>query len=79
MECKYAAHKLEFLTLKWAITNEFHVCLYSNSFAIYTDNNILTTARLDATDPHWVASLPNYNIAIYYNLEMTNVDLDALS
>ena len=29
-ECNYPAHKLEFLALKWAITNRFHEYLYGS-------------------------------------------------
>ena len=52
-EMNYAVHKLEFLALKWAITDKFHDYLYgSNTFDVYTDNNpltyVLTTAKLDA-------------------------------
>ena len=58
-------HKLEFLALKWSVTERFHEYLYGGHFDIYTDNNlltyILTTARLDATGQKWVASLANYN------------------
>ena len=47
------AHKLEFLALKWAITDAFHEYLYGGNFEEVTDNNPLTylptTAKLDAT------------------------------
>ena len=65
VESNYPAHKLEFLALKWAVTNRFHEYLYGNDFAIYTDNNpltyILTTAKWDATGHRWVAALAAYN------------------
>ena len=52
-EKNYPAHKLEFLALKWAVTNRFHEYLYGGEFDVYTDNNpltyVLTTAHLDAT------------------------------
>ena len=41
-EHNYPAHKLEFLVLKWAITNRFHEYLYGGQFDVYTDNNLLT-------------------------------------
>ena len=41
-ETKYPVHKLKFLGLKWAITEQFHEYLYGNIFDIYTDNNSLT-------------------------------------
>ena len=51
-ETKYPVHKLEFLCLKWAITEQFHEYLYRNTFDVYTDHNpltyLLTTAKLDA-------------------------------
>ena len=36
-KCKYLAHKLEFLALKWAITEQFHEHLYGNNFVACTD------------------------------------------
>ena len=51
-ERNYDAHKLEFLALKWSVTERFHEYLYGGSFEVYTDNNpltyVLTTAKLDA-------------------------------
>ena len=51
-ERNYDAHKLEFLALKWAVTDRFHKYLYGVTFDVYTDNNpltyILSTAKLDA-------------------------------
>ena len=34
----YDAHKLEFLALKWSVTERFHEYLYSGHFEVYTDN-----------------------------------------
>ena len=51
-ESHYPAHKLEFLTFKWAVAEKFYEYLYGLTFDIYTDNNllthILTTTKLDA-------------------------------
>ena len=51
-ETKYPVYKLEFLCLKWNITDQFHEYLYGNTFNVYRDNNpltyMLTTAKLDA-------------------------------
>lgn len=51
-ESRYPAHKLEFLALKWAVTEKFHDYLYGSSFTVVTDSNpltyLLTTAKLDA-------------------------------
>ena len=65
------AHKLRsFLALKWAIMEQFHEYLHWNTFVVYMDNNpltyILTSAQLDATGHHWVASLANYKYALSY-------------
>ena len=82
-ESHYPAHKLEFLTLKWAVVEKFHEYLYGLTFDVYTDNNpltyILTTAKLDAASHHWVTSLANYNFRLHYWTGKTNIDTDALS
>ena len=82
-ERNYPAHKLEFLTLKWAVMDRFHEYLYGSQFDVYTDNNpltyILTSAKLDATGQRWVASLANYDFRIFYKSGKSNVEADALS
>ena len=82
-EKNYSAHKLEFLALKWAVTERFHEYLYGGEFEVYTDNNpltyVLTTAKLDATGQRWIASLANYNFRIHYRSGRSNIDADALS
>ena len=82
-EKNYPIHKLEFLALKWAITEKFHDYLYGNEFTVFTDNNpltyILTTAKLDATGQRWVALLANYPFAIKYCAGTSNRVADALS
>ena len=82
-ERNYPTHKLEFLALKWAITDRFHEYLYGGQFDVYTDNNpltyILTSAKLDATGQRWVASLANYDFRIFYKSGKTNVEADAFS
>ena len=82
-EKKYPAHKLEFLALKWAVTDKFHEYLYGNSFQVFTDNNPLTyilgKAKLDAAGYRWVAALANYNFCIFYRPGKTNTDADTLS
>ncbi len=56
-ESRYPAHKLEFLALKWAITDQFHEYLCGSKCEVFTDNNpltyILTSAKLDATGQRW--------------------------
>ena len=82
-ESKYAVHKLEFLCLKWAITDQFHEYLYGNTFDIYTDNYplmyVLSSTKLDAMGHRWIAGLANYNFHIHYKSGKSNVEADALS
>ena len=82
-ERNYLAHKLEFLVLKWAVTDRFHKYLYGGKFDVYTDNNpltyILTSAKLDACGQRWVASLVSYDFRLFYRTGKMNVDVDALS
>ena len=57
--------KLEFLALKWAITEHFKEYLLYQPFLVRTDNNpliyIMSTPNLDATGHHWVSALAKYN------------------
>ena len=69
-ERNYPAHKLEFLCLKWAVTDKFHDYLYGNQFEVCTDNNPLTyvlkSAKLAATEYRWFAALNTYNFCLKY-------------
>ena len=85
-EQNYYLHsgKLEFLALKWAITEQFRDYLaYGPGFTVYTDNNPLTyvmsTAKLTATGHRWVASLADFNFCIKYRPGKANKDADFLS
>ena len=82
-ENSYDAHKLEFLALKWSVTERFHEYLYGGHFEVYMDNNpltyILTTVRLNVTGQTWVASLANYNFKIFYRSGKLNAEADVLS
>ncbi|MCG8032787.1 MAG: reverse transcriptase, partial [Candidatus Thiodiazotropha taylori] len=82
-ERNYPAHKLEFLALKWAVTEKFHDYLYGANFDVVTDNNpltyVFTTAKLDATGQRWLAELSNYNCSISYRCGKQNSDADGLS
>ena len=82
-EHKYPVNNLEFLALKWAITEQFHEYLYGNHFVLYTDNNpltyVLTSTKLDATGHWWVAGLVNYSFTLNYHSGKVNMDADALS
>jgi len=82
-ERKYPAHKLEFLALKWAITDRFKDLLYGHQFEVLTDNNpltyVLTSAKLDATGQRWIAELAMYDFEIKYRPGRNNQDADFLS
>ena len=83
MERNYPAHKLEFLALKWVVTDRFHKYLYGGKFDVFTDNNpltyILTSAKLNACGQRWVASLANYDFRLFYKTGRSNVEANALS
>ena len=81
-EKNYDNHKLEFLALKWAITDKFHQYLDGENCEVFMDNNpltyLLTMAKLDATSQRWVSSLTNYNFKLHYKNGKLNVEADAL-
>lgn len=82
-ERNYPTHKLEFLALKWAITEKFSDYLTGQTFSVFTDNNpltyVLTSAKLDATGHRWVTALSSYNFSITYKPGKSNTDADLLS
>lgn len=82
-ERNYPAHKLEFLALKWAVTEKFNDYLYGCDFEVWTDSNPLTyvqtTAKLDATGHRWLAALNSFNYTIKYRSGSKNADADGLS
>ena len=69
-ELKYHSSKLEFLALKWAVTEQFHEYLQYQPFTVCTDNNLLTyilmTPNLDALGHCWVVALAGYNMKLEY-------------
>ena len=82
-EWNYDAHKLNFLSLKWAVTYSIHEYLYSGKFEVYIDNNlltyILTTSKFDVIGQRWVDTLAPYDSNLHYNLGWQNVIGDSLS
>lgn len=82
-ESRYPAHKLEFLALKWSVTEKFHDYLYGANFTVVTDSNpltyVLTSAKLDATSYRWLAALSTFSFKIQYRAGRHNHDADALS
>ena len=77
------AHKLEFLCLKWAVTEKFHDYLYGNQFDVCTDNNpltyVLTSAKLNATGHRRLAARNTCNFSLKYKSGKFNGDADGLS
>ena len=82
-EKNYHSTKLEFLALKWAITEHFKEYLLYQPFLVKTDNNpltyIMTTPNLDATGHQWVSALAKYNFWLEYQKGWDNAVADALS
>ena len=82
-ESKYPAHKLEFLALKWAVTEKFCDYLMGARFTVKTDNNpltyIMSSAKLDALGQRWVSALSDFNFTLEYRSGKSNIDADALS
>ncbi|CAL9683895.1 unnamed protein product [Knipowitschia caucasica] len=82
-ESRYPAHKLEFLSLKWAVAEKFNDYLYGTSFTVVTDSNpltyLLTSAKLDATSYRWLSALSTYDFKITYRAGKQNADADGLS
>ena len=66
----YHLSKLEFLTLKWAVTEQFKEYLLYKPFTVQTNNNhltyILRTPNHDATGHRWLSVLVDYNMKIEY-------------
>ena len=60
-EKKYHSSKLEFLALKWAVTDQFKEYLQYRLFTVRTDNNpltyVMTTPNLDAIGHWWVTAM----------------------
>ena len=79
----YHSTKLEFLALKWAITEHFKEYLLHQPFLVKTDNKplmyIMTTPNLDATGHQWVGALAKFNFQLEYQKGQDNVVADVLS
>ena len=82
-ERNYPAHKLEFLALKWSITDKFKDYLYGHDFTVWTDSNpltyVTTTAKLDTTGHRWLADLAAFSYNIKYRPGTQNQNADFLS
>ena len=67
-EKNYHSSKLEFLALKWGVTEHFREYLAYAPFMVKTDNNlltyVLTTPNLDATSHRWVGALASFEFEL---------------
>ena len=83
-EMNYHSSKLEFLALKWAVTEHFHDYLaYADKFTVYTDNNpllyVMDSAKLNSISRRWISELSEYNFDIKFRAGVINRDADCLS
>ena len=80
---RYHSSKLEFLALKWAMTDQLKEYLQYQPILIRMDNNPLTyvmmTPNLNAVGHRWVAAMAGYNFEIEYVRGSDNKVTDALS
>lgn len=78
----YSSRKLEFLALKWAVTQKFREYLLGNKFLVLTDNNPLSylqSAKLGAVEQRWASELAVFDFEIKYRPGPANRNADALS
>lgn len=85
-ERNYRLHsgKLEFLALKWAVTEQFHDYLFhAPHFTVYSDHNPLTyvtkTEKLNTGGHCWVSELADLCFTLKYRPGTANCDADFLS
>ena len=69
----YHSSKLEFLSLKWSVTEHF------KEYMAYPLTYVLTTPNLDATGHRWVGTLAFFEFALEYQMGADNRVADALS
>ena len=78
----YSSMKLEFLGLKWAVTEKFREYLLGSKCMVYTDNNPLShlqSAKLGATEMRWASQLAQFDFSVKYRSGGVNRNADALS
>ena len=82
-EKNYHLTKLEFLALKWVVTEHLKEYLLYQPFLVKTDNNPLTyimmIPNLDATGHRWVGALVWFNFELEYQKGQDNTVADELS
>lgn len=78
----YSSMKLEFLALKWAMTEKFREYLLGHRCTLFTDNNPLSylqSAKLGAAEHRWAAQLAAFDFEIKYRSGHSSKNADALS
>ena len=78
----YSSMKLEFLGLKWAVTEKFREYLLGSKCVVYTDNNPLShlqSAKLGATEMRWASQLAQFDFSVKYRSGRVNRNADGLS
>ena len=78
----YSSMKLEFLALKWAVTEKLRDYLLGSTFIVFTDNNpfnYLQTSKLGATELRWAAQLASFDFSLKYSSGRANNNADSLS
>ncbi|XP_039528746.1 uncharacterized protein LOC120479938 [Pimephales promelas] len=78
----YSSMKLEFLALKWAVSEKFREYLLGQKCLVFTDNNPLShlqTAKLGALEQRWANQLADFDLEIRYKPGRSHVNADALS
>ena len=82
-EKNYHSTKLEFLVLKWAISEHFNEYLLYQSFLVRPNNNpltyIMTTPNLDAAGHQWVGALAKFNFRLEHQKGCYNTVADVFS
>ena len=83
LEKNYHSSKLEFLALKWSVTEHFKEYLMYMPFVMQTNNNPLTYVlmmpNLDTTGHQWVGVLASFQFELEYQKGTNNGAADALS
>ena len=83
LEKNYHSSKLEFLMLKWSVTEHFKEYLVYSPFVVRTDNNPLTymlmMPNLDTAGHCWVGALALFQFKLEYQNGTDNGTADVLS
>ena len=77
----YSSMELEFLAMKWAITDKFRHYLLGGKFKVISDNNPMTyfrSAKLGALEQRWASQFAQFDFDIQYRPGKIN-PADALS